>query len=247
MTDYHVHIGQFNEIYYDALQVFNLIEENLRQTHVNKIYFSSTSSCRNDAELSKIEEEISYALKFKSETLEVRPYLWFIPDYAEKNISVKSAMGAFDYVGFKIHPFAQKWSSKNPLHKKCLENIFEYAEENKKIILIHSGLEESNPLHFEEFFKNFPEAKVILAHSNPAKTVCELVNKYKNVFCDTAYITKENLSFISNHIKNKEKILFGTDFPLTQYFNERLFNKKLSLKDEYLKDFTEFWTLKETK
>lgn len=66
MTDHHVHIGQFNEVYYDALQVFNAIEESAKQNSVTQVYFSSTSSCRDDAELSKIEEETAYALKFKS-------------------------------------------------------------------------------------------------------------------------------------------------------------------------------------
>lgn len=242
MTDHHVHIGQFNEVYYDALQVFNAIEESAKQNSVTQVYFSSTSSCRDDAELSKIEEETAYALKFKSEILKVKPYLWFIPQYAEKNINIKSVMGTFDYAGFKIHPFAQKWNLENPIHKKCFQDIFEYAEENQKFILIHSGLDKDcNPIRFEQYFKDYPNAKVILAHSNPAKSVCKLVNNYKNVYCDTAYITKGNLKYISKNIKDKSKILFGTDFPLTQYFNERLFDKKISLSEEYLKDCTEFW------
>lgn len=240
MTDYHIHIGQFNEVYYDALEIFNAIETNFSETGVSEVYFSSTSSCRDDVELSKIEEETAYALEFKSQILTVKPYLWFVPKYAREKISVKSAMKTFDYVGFKLHPFAQKWNLENPIHKKCLEDIFEYASENKKLILIHSGIDESNPLHFEQFFKNFPDAKVILAHSNPPETVANLVNKYKNVFCDTAYAEKKNLKTVLQKIEDKSKILFGTDFPLTNYFGKRLFGKDLTLEKQYEKDFKNF-------
>ena len=89
-------------------------------------------------------------------------------------------MDTFDYAGFKIHPFAQKWNLENPIHKKCFQDIFEYAEENQKFILIHSGLDKDcNPIRFEQYFKDYPNAKVILAHSNPEKSVCKLVNNYK--------------------------------------------------------------------
>lgn len=240
MTDCHIHIGQFNEVYYDALEVFNAIEANFSMTDVSEVHFSSTSSCRNDVELSKIEEETAYALQFKSQILTVKPYLWFVPKYAEQKISVKSAMKTFDYVGFKLHPFAQKWNLENPIHKKCLEDIFEYASENKKLILIHSGIDESNPLRFEQFFRNFPDAKVILAHSNPPEIVANLVNKYKNVFCDTAYAEKKNLKTVSQKVEDESKILFGTDFPLTNYFGKCLFNKDLTLEKQYEKDFKNF-------
>lgn len=240
MLDHHIHIGQFNEIYYDALEIFNAIESTYKKTAVSKVYFSSTSSCRDDVELSKIEEEISYALQFKSKVLSVRPYLWFVPKYAEQKISVKSAMQAFDYAGFKLHPFAQKWNLENPVHKKCLQEIFEYSEENKKLILIHSGNNESNPLRFEQFFKDFPNAKVILAHSKPPKIIATLMNEYKNVFSDSAYAEKKNLKIVCKNINDKTKILFGTDFPLTNYFGKQLFNENLSLEQQYKIDFKKY-------
>lgn len=241
MTDHHIHIGQFNEVYYDALEVFNAIEANVLKTGVSEIHFSSTSSCRDDVELSKIEEEIAYALQFKSAVLFAKPYLWFVPKYAEQKISVKSAMSSFDYVGFKLHPFAQKWNLENPVHKKCLENIFEYSAENGKSILIHSGKDEfCNPLRFEKLFKDFPDAKVILAHSNPPETAANLANKYKNVFCDSACAEKKRLEIVLQKINDKSKILFGTDFPITNYFGKRIFKKDLTLEKQYEEDYKNF-------
>ena len=66
MTDYHIHIGQFNEKYYDDLQIFETIEKLSKKTRITTVYFSSTSSCREDVKLSGIEEEINYAQCFNS-------------------------------------------------------------------------------------------------------------------------------------------------------------------------------------
>ena len=57
MCDYHIHIGQFNEIYYDALEIFEIIEKVGSQFGINEIHYSSTSSCRDDVELEKVWEE----------------------------------------------------------------------------------------------------------------------------------------------------------------------------------------------
>lgn len=61
--------------------------------------------------------------------MKVQPYLWFVPKYAEEEISVKSAMESFDYCGIKLHLFGQKWNFENPIHIKCLEEIFAWCDE----------------------------------------------------------------------------------------------------------------------
>lgn len=235
MTDHHVHIGQFNEIYFDAYSVFQSIEETCVQTGITEVYYSSTSSCRDDAELSKVEEEIAYAQAFKSKKIVVKPYLWYIPKYAEENISVKSALNAFDYCGIKLHPFAQKWDFENPCHKKALEEIFECCTENKSV-LIHCGkTPETLPSRFEPFFKIFPDANVILAHSNPVNITIKMLKKYKNVKSDTAYSDeKDIIALMKSGVK--EKVLFGTDFPLTHYFDRLLFGKKRTMNEQYIED-----------
>ena len=63
-----------------------------------------------------------------------------------------------------------------------------------------------------------------------------MVNRYENVFCDTACIEKKNFIQLKKIVDDGSKILFGSDFPVTHYFNQRLFNKNFSLKDEYEND-----------
>ncbi len=217
MLDYHVHIGQFNEVYYDAHQVFSAIEN--AGCGVSEIYYSSTSSCRYDVELSKIEEEIEYAQNSGS-SLKVRPYLWYVPKYAELNISVKSASESFDYAGVKLHPYAQKWDFQNPAHLKALDDIFSWASENKKHILIHTGKDEdSRPSRFEPFIKTHPRASVILAHSCPVAETLSLMQKYTNVKCDVSFCSNSKIRRLFSHGVISSRILFGTDFPVTAYLN----------------------------
>ena len=236
MTDYHIHIGQFNEVYYDAHEVFEAIEDAGGKYGVGEVRFSSTSSCRDDVELEKIEEETQYALLYSGK-LKIKPYLWFVPIYAEMGISVFSAAKSFDYCGIKLHPAAQKWDFDNPKHKKYIEEIFEWSAQNKKSVLVHSGtIPEDFPTRFVPFAEQFPASTLILAHSNPAKETAEIVNTHENIFCDTAYIEPDRLEKIFSAVHDKSKILFGTDFPLTHYYNLRLFGKSFSLKEEYAAD-----------
>lgn len=236
MTDHHVHIGQFNEVYYDAHEVFAAIEEAGAEVDVDEARFSSTSSCRDDVELSKIEEETEYAL-FYSGRLKVRPYLWFVPSYAERGISVFSAAKSFDYCGIKLHPFAQAWDFSNPIHKKCMDEIFAWSSLNKKPILVHAGTHPSDhPTRLAPFARDFPESTLILAHSNPVRETAELVNANRNIFCDIAYIAPERLAELRSRVRDRQKILFGTDFPVTAYFGERLFGRKLGLVEQYRED-----------
>ena len=231
MKDYHVHIGQFNELYYDALEIFDVIEST---GLISEVHYSSTSTCRNDVELIGIEEEIEYAQKYESNFLKVKPYLWYIPKYAEENISVQSAISPFDYCGIKLHPFAHQWNFQDKKHINQIEDIFLWAHENKKQILIHCADNQSClPNKFEKYFKIFSGAKIILAHSNPVFETVQMVNKYDNVFCDTACINKESFEQLKKEINDTKKILFGSDFPINNYWNKLLFNKSRSLSKEY--------------
>ncbi len=236
MTDHHIHRGQFNELYYDALEVFEAIEVAGANYGIDEAHFSSTSSCRDDVELLKIEEETAYALSYSGK-LKVRPYLWFVPKYAEENISVFSATKTFDYCGIKLRPAAQKWNLENPRHKKCMEEIFAWSAQNKKPVLVHSGtIPDDLPARFSPFAIERPDSVLILAHSNPLKECAKLVNAHKNIFCDTACIQKKNLEKLRSLVTDKEKILFGSDFPVTHYIATHSFGIKYSLKEEYLID-----------
>lgn len=235
MTDYHIHIGQFNNKYYDAHEIFGLIESISNKTRITEIHFSSTSSCRDDVEFEKIEEEINYAQSFSSEKIIIKPYLWYVPKYINQKININSVTKNFDYCGIKLHPFAQHWDFSNDKHLSTLHNLFSWADENSRSVLIHCGTQESIlPNRFEIFFNEYKNAKIILAHSNPIDITSQMVNKYKNVFCDTACLQKQSLIKLKQQVSDNSKILFGSDFPVSHYYKEALFYKKKSLEKQYL-------------
>lgn len=235
MTDYHIHIGQFDNIYYDSHQIFDAIESTFSETGVNRIFYSSTSTCRFDVELLKIEEEIAYAQNWKSSVLNQEPYLWYIPKYAEEGISVFSALQSFDYAGIKLHPYGQKWDFQNPVHRKSLEDIFQWSSENKKLILIHTGGEQCcRPSFFEHFFQDYPKSHPILAHSAPFYETCQMLSKFPNLKCDTSFVPKEAVKSLKEKFGNR--VLFGTDFPLTNFMENQLEGKNISLSNQYKKD-----------
>lgn len=234
MIDYHVHIGQFNEKYFDAHSIFSLIESTSKKTRITEVYYSSTSSCRDDVEFEKVEEEIFYAQSFSSEKLIVKPYLWYVPKYIEQKIDINTVTKKIDYCGIKIHPFAQNWNFENKQHIATLHHLFTWADKNSKYVLIHCGNQKSVlPNRFESFFNKYTNAKFILAHSNPIEITSLMVNKYQNVFCDTACLQIQPLNKLKNQITNSSKILFGSDFPISHYYNKAIFNKKRTLEKEY--------------
>lgn len=123
------------------------------------------------------------------------------------------------------------------MHIKALHEMFRWADDNSKSILIHCGTQKCDfPTRLEKFFSKYTNAHVILAHSNPVKETAEMVNKYKNIFCDTACISRKSLQKLKLLVNDKSKILFGSDFPLTHYFSTHLFGENLSLNEQYQKD-----------
>lgn len=58
---------------------------------------------------------------------------------------------------------------------------------------------------------------MILAHSNPACETLEMLKKYKNVKCDIACTKSDNIQTVLSS-GFKDKVLFGTDFPITHWY-----------------------------
>ena len=148
-------------------------------------------------------------------------------------------MQAFDYCGFKLHPFALNWDFENASHRKSLDAIFNYSAENRKSILIHCGIGKvQSPARFECFIKNYPAANVILAHSQPCYATTKMMSKYPNVKCDIAFLTTKEIRHLllctKRHKIDQARVLFGSDFPITHYYNE----ENISLAHQYKKDCT---------
>jgi predicted TIM-barrel fold metal-dependent hydrolase len=230
MTDSHIHIGQFREKYYDFNKVFDVV---LGSGKIDKIVYSSTSSCIDNVEYDFVFKEIEKVQK-KYSACTAMPLFWFIPDYIRHGIKIETAMNELDYGGLKLHTYGNKWDFENDdRHLEVLHKIFDYANRQNFPILIHTGESGSDrPSRFERFFGEYKNAKIILAHSRPADETIEMLRKYPNVFCDTAFVSKTSVDKV---IKAgfADRILFGTDFPITHYFNKQ---SEVGMKKQYDED-----------
>jgi predicted TIM-barrel fold metal-dependent hydrolase len=237
MIDNHIHTGQFEETYYDPIEVIQIVMEFCTEG----LCFSSTTTCKDDVSYSEVEDEISNALANIPWPPEiVRPFFWYVPAYAGQGVDFERAMKELPYKGIKLHPLAHSWDLDEKGDLDILHNIFCYAGENKLPILIHtgnSGIDAAST--FNRFFPLYTETKIILAHCRPLEEAIFLIRTYPNVYGDTAFLPEVDLRKI---VKTglSHKLVLGSDFPITNYYNCKYpaENKEaMTLKDQYKYDF----------
>lgn len=231
ITDSHIHIGQWLDTYYCPLEILRIVAEQ----GVKSCAYSSTTSGEKNLRYSKIEKEISSAAKTYSPS-KFKPYFWYIQPYIKSGITAKNAFENLPYKGIKLHPKLYPWDFKNKTHLKALHSLFGYASENKLPVLIHTGPESiTKPELFEPFFIEYPSVKFTLAHCRPVYESIAMFALYKNVYGDTAFLPKEDLQKIKK-AGFANRIILGSDFPLTHYYSPKSKNPKWTLQMQYARD-----------
>ena len=102
--------------------------------------------------------------------------------------------------------------------------LLKVAQKKKLPVIIHTGALEISPFyqepdlghaeHFESWIQEY-KTNFILAHMNIhfPQVAIDYCKKYKNVYTDTSWQSKENILDAINQI-GAEKIMFGTDWPI---------------------------------
>ena len=159
---------------------------------------------------------------------------------------MENAFSAIPYKGIKIHPFAHSWDYNDFQHMEALHSLFNHAAGNSLPVLIHtgnSGIDNAN--RFECFIREYRNTRFILAHCRPLSVTIELLKKYDNVYCDTAFTMKTQLEQIVL-AGFRDKIIFGTDFPITHFYRTKYpktgDNLSISMEEEYAEDIAG-WTI----
>jgi predicted TIM-barrel fold metal-dependent hydrolase len=174
----------------------------------------------------------------------MQPLLWFIPDYIRQGLTVENMFENFPYHGIKLHPRAHNWDLNDSKHLDCLHSIFGYADVHKLPVTIHTGEGEcEKPYFFESFFAVYVNAKIILAHCRPADDTIIVFKKYPHLRGDTAFAPQERIQAIVNS-GFSERLLAGTDFPITHYFSTKYAGEEKSLSEQYQEDCTQLDTIK---
>ncbi len=223
MHDYHVHIGQFNEIYYDYHDVFFAVKEN----GISEITLAYLTPKFNDEKCAvdfyhAVVEELKQAKQYANKIgLIINILHWAEPLLFSARISLNKIFENFEYKGIALHPVLHDWSKS---HADKLTEIFKFADFHNLPIYIHTGCSECDqPLQFEKWFKDFPKVEVHLAHCKDPKAIISLFSKYKNIYGDTAFCPSDSYNAICE-AGFKDRMFYGTDFPITHYY-EQINNK----------------------
>jgi hypothetical protein len=236
MIDAHIHIGQFYEIWYDPEEVIQTV----LGSGVEKLVFSSTSSCKENVQYSEIEKEITPLLgKFGYGSRTIVPLLWYLPEYYNTGLTIEKAMQTLPYGGIKIHPRAQNWDMSDKKILSIADELFDYANRYKLPVLIHTGYDKIDEAeNFSRYFSKYPDVKFVLAHCRPPDQVLRLLlhNRHnRNVFFDTAFVPEKDVQiFLLRGLG--DQIILGSDFPITHYFNKKQTGIIDTIEEQYKKD-----------
>jgi len=221
-VDYHIHIGQFYDEYYQPSAVIRA----LGICGVKDAWVSSSgsfASWNNEQEKSHvlryIESEIEEALLAAKEFhMNLVPLYWVIKRRHLEGESIEDVMLNSHYKGFKIHPKDGSWDKEDPTSDRVFDEVCAYASANDLPILIHTGEDLLVlPNRFEEFFSKYPNVKFILAHCKEFEKIIALFLKYENVYGDTAFCPENSYNKICG-AGFKSRMQFGTDFPITHWY-----------------------------
>lgn len=117
-------------------------------------------------------------------------------------------------VGIKVHPS----HAGTPICAPSLEPCYEYADKNGTIVLIHT-YSLADVLEMEKLIKKYPGGKFIIAHSGVEsgfRKTAELIKSHENAYCD--FCMGMPRALLVEHLVehgDENKILYGTDFPLS--------------------------------
>lgn len=222
VADYHIHFGQFYDVYYQPAYVIGALAAN----GIKRVWGSSTTAClrwntagEKDYILKHITDEIKEAT-FVAEKcgLEFVPLYRVIPKLHREGVGVADYMdGESYYKGFKIHTLDDGYEDEDYVNI-LMEEVCEYAARHNLPILIHTGEDDCvAPERFERFFGVYGGVKFVLAHCKEAERVIALFKKYDNVFGDTAFCPYISLSEIYKR-GYADRMQIGTDFPVTHYW-----------------------------
>jgi hypothetical protein len=234
MIDTHIHIGQFENTFYNPLEILQIVAD----SGITSCVYSSTTSGREGVKYHEIQMEIELALsKFPGDIF--KPYLWYVSSYMDEGLTIEKVMEDLPYKGIKIHPVANNWNFNEQKKACCLNELFTYARSNNLPVLIHTGPNGVDAAGvFQSFFQQYPDVKFILAHCRPVNEAKIMIEKYPNVYGDTSFVDENGMRFL---IKAGlvDKLFTGTDFPITHYwktYQQNINGNLVSLYDQYQED-----------
>lgn len=221
LIDTHIHVGQFNDLYFTPSAIHKLMEE------LNVDYYAVSSTTQCEENYPKVLSEMEELIRLDDN--KILPIMWITPDGLNGNIAWLLESG-IKWRMLKIHPFLNQteWNPQGDLFAEVLG----ISQELHLPLLIHTGNEECCKASlYEQVIKKYPGTIFVLAHGRPIDSALRLAATYGNVYVDSAFMPIEHMKrFIKTNLS--EKLLWGTDMCIPMYFNNKLdlalyYNSKL--------------------
>jgi len=219
--DWHYHISGRN-IKEDILTLNNYLKD-MNEVYVMASYFPLTKSGVSNYNLYYHLKNVKKVKLYLSLDFEY----YFYQGYNEIVSLLKEDRNKF--IGIKIYTGYQNIDFKS----KEFKMVLNLANKYNLYVMFHAGYLKGNksafnPIILEDIIYNNSNIKFIVAHlANPySSELISLLNKYSNIYSDISGLvdkkdeiseTKAYVQFIYKNVKDKNKFLFGTDYPIQDY------------------------------
>lgn len=214
INDFHVHVGQFNDLYFSP----DFIRNFLSSVGVDSFAVSSSSICGHDIDQTLHDIKVIVSL-FGEKAF---PVLWITPEMLLHNFLKEFLESGIDWKCVKIHGY-HNWTQDN------IETAVFLAQALKVPLMMHTGGQECCEAgQYYSLCKKFPHQLFVLAHSRPCDETIFVMEKCKNVWADTAFTPVEDIVKMVN-AGLEDRILWGSDYPILE-----LYYKKQNIRRLYL-------------
>ena len=207
LIDSHIHVGQFNDLYFAPSIIHRLME----QMRISYYAVSSTTMCEEN--YPKVIDELQELIALDGE--KVLPVMWITPEGLKGNIAwfLESEI---KWRCLKVHPFLHQ-SDWCPGGEQFCE-VIDIARELQVPLLIHTGNEDCCQCgKYETMIADNSDVTFILAHGRPLVQVRPMLRAYPNAYADTAFMPIKDISQLMQDGLS-HKVLWGTDMCIPKHF-----------------------------
>ena len=136
-------------------------------------------------------------------------------------LRLRKLVSEWGFKGLKLYPSYQQYYPND----KMVYPLYKEAQDLNIPVMVHTGssifrgsrLKFANPRYLDDVAVDFPDLKIIMAHSGRGlwyKEAFFLSKLHKNVYMEVSGLPPKNLiKYFPKFEENADKILFGSDWP----------------------------------
>jgi predicted TIM-barrel fold metal-dependent hydrolase len=212
INDAHVHMGYWHNraqsqhaLYYSPAQIL----AHINLSCINRFCVSSTSV---------FEESLAFVQDEHREMEQIAEgrcyhFLWMRDVWFDTDPCLDQVDQDIPFVGLKLHNEESEWIAA----PERFNRILAIAKERRWVVQVHTGNGKSDAVFYLPFCSAFPDVRFNLSHSRPVQSAIQVATMCPNVFLDCSFASEETIKSLVDADLSK-RLMFGTDFPITNEF-----------------------------